>query len=146
MVKLSNLQKLSTSWVNQTQGLNEREREIRRTRREERARKDKEKKQEMIQFWISRFQLEILSSFALLGFEHIYVETKKAWIYSKKKNVRASEVCDFFSENVPKINKKSDFYDMNTKYPFHRVKLLAFPKKESGDNSESWSKTKKYKK
>jgi hypothetical protein len=44
-------------------------------------------------------------------------------------SVRPSEVCDFFSENVPKINKKRDFYDMSAKYPFHRVKLLAFPKK-----------------
>ncbi len=51
----------------------------------------------------------------------IYVETK----------VRPSEVCDFFSENVPKINKKRDFYVMNARNPFHRVKLSAFPKNGS---------------
>ncbi len=57
----------------------------------------------------------------------IYVENAKAWV-SVRRSVRLSEVCDFFSENVPKINKKGDFYDMNAKYPFHRV-TFGFPQK-----------------
>ncbi len=47
-------------------------------------------------------------------------------------SVRPSEVCDFSANNVPNINKKSDFYDMNTKYPFHRVKLTGFTQKAYG--------------
>jgi hypothetical protein len=73
---------------------------------------------------------------SLLALKLIYVETENTQINSKKKSVRPSEksvrpseVCDFLTNNVPNINKKSDFYDINTKYPFHRVKLAGFTQK-----------------
>jgi hypothetical protein len=72
----------------------------------------------------------ILSFFPpLLALKRIHVETENTQRYSKKVSVRPSEVCDFSANNVPNINKKSDFYDMNTKYPFHRVKLTGFTQK-----------------
>ena len=35
----------------------------------------------------------------------------------------------FFQKKVPKVNKKSDFYDMRRKIRFLRIKLAALPKK-----------------
>jgi hypothetical protein len=106
-----------------------------RTRREERQdeKRERARKTRNDPFLIIAHPIGNTFFFScLLGFKHIYVETKNAWIYS---SVRPSEVCESFSKNVPKINKKSDFYDMNTKYPFHRVKLRAFPKNVSSSHT-----------
>ncbi len=44
-------------------------------------------------------------------FHRVKLMTFSRWLYPKI---------------VPRINKKSDFYDMNAKNPFHRVKLMTF--------------------
>ncbi len=71
----------------------------------------------------------------LRALKRIYVETENTQRYSKKVSVRPSEVCDFSADNVRNINQKSDFYDMNTKTPFHWVKLMGFTQKYKNKRS-----------